>query len=387
VQNCKLKTDVPVVVNRPGSIQTAAQERFINKFEKSFRFLMQSFPTRDSLELSNSGDNTTISTARSATQLGSALTQGAATLSRGFSSPASPPSNALTTITENTNTTLYLKTLKQSIQDQHYLLTPIEQTTRMFHSVHKLVHFTTAAITALCKDYVILAHLGITGLNKLVPRENNSHKFTSNLSKHNMTVLMNAPSYMVATNSMSQGLEETILTDIKIELNTNKWTRFMSVADVVAISLNFGQESVRRLTKVTSTVAEEKSPNASYRRGASNSALMSPTDSPGSTNSHGNAGGTGSARPVIRSQPSMYRNNSLKEVSNADYDKSKRVSANIMSQLLIDWLETRQNCVFDVTFSAELQELWYKHYPKFGGKTSSMYSVLLVYSLSCSGHW
>lgn len=382
---------------RPGSIQTATQGRFIVKFEKSFRFLMQSFPTRDSLELSSfaltsprsghssNSNSVSFSSGRSSLHLTAPLSP-----LRGFGSssirsihsnsvsatasgaggsnggngngPASPPQGVggLSTITENTNTSLYLKTLKQSVQDQYYLLSPIEQASRTFQCVHKIVHFTSMAIVALCKDHVGLAQLGITGLNKLVPKENTSHKFTSNLSKHNMSVLMNAPSYMVATNSMTQGLEETILTDIKIELNVNKWTRFMSVADVVAISLTLGQDSVRRLTKVTSTIAEERSPTASYRASPAQDSAAGGATTPTSI------GGV-SSRLGVRAN-SMYRNNNFKETSDADYNKSKRVSANIMSQLLIDWLETRQQSVFDASLVVQLHELWFQHYPNFGRK-------------------
>lgn len=423
---------------RPGSIQTATQERFIRRFEKSFRFLMQSFPTRESLELSMSAghyqsqgqshsqnknlehnnkddENSSSSSShrrsnlsgRISGHLSSALSSGAASLRRGLSSggnspgpgavasPLSPSSSQhhstnMTTINEHTNTSLYLKSLKQSVTDQFYLLSPVDQASGLFQHVHKLVYFTSLTITALCKDHVQLAHLGITGLNKLVPRENTSYKFTSNLSKHNMNILMNAPSYMVATNSMSQGLEETILTDIKLELNVNKWTRFMSVADMVSIALNLGKESVRRLTKVTSTVAEEgKSPNPSNcpsrapsgtfasPRVVSGKTASGPSVTAGaSANADAGAGEAGlpantSSRPVVRAN-SMFRNNSFKETSDADYNKSRRVSANIMAQLLIDWLETRQNCVFDVSFTAQLLALWTKHYPRFGGKLAEV---------------
>ena len=71
---------------------------------------------------------------------------------------------------------------------------------------------------------------------------------------------------------------------------------------------------------------------------------------------------------VKRGNSSMFRSNSFKENTDADYGKSKRVSANIMSQLLLDWLETRQNCVFDANGVRLLKEIWKRHYPDLGSK-------------------
>lgn len=324
---------------------------------------MQVFPTKESLELSGFTD-----------------LNKASTLTGMVGSPTVP--------TYSTATSLYLKTLHHSIKDQQYLLTIAEVNSRKFLWTHKIVYFTTASLQCLCREMVQLAYLGITGLNKLVPKENNSHKFTSNLSKGNMNFLIGAPSYMVATNSMSQKLEETLLTDIKMEINVNKWTRFQAVAEVVSISLQIGHESVKRLTKVASHL-DEKSPPQSQQgapltsipsgvslhggsikqnvtsAGAIISGAEGTTDqypelsfvgeSPGSTPGGGStardgvygAGGVGSIPNPFEnrtrsSKSASFRSNSMKENnSEAEYNKSKRVSANIMSQLLLDWLETR----------------------------------------------
>jgi len=332
---------------------------------------MQVFPTKESWELSGFTD-----------------LNKATTLTGTVSSPTVP--------TYSSATSLYLKTLHHSLKDQQYLLTISEVNNRQFLWTHKLVYYTTASLQCLCREMVQLAYLGITGLNKLVPKENNSHKFTSNISKGNMNFLIGAPSYMVATNSMSQKLEETLLTDIKMEINVNKWTRFLAVAEVVSISLQIGHESVKRLTKVASHL-EEKSPpqslhgvsltsiplGVSLHSGASNHNIVnsdgaeasagnnnnnnnntdadrypelsfvgeSPSSTPGggSTARDGiyGAGGVGSIPNPFENRTrstksASFRSNSMKENnSEAEYNKSKRVSANIMSQLLLDWLETR----------------------------------------------
>ena len=329
---------------------------------------MQVFPTKESSELSGFTD-----------------LNKATTLTGTVSSPTVP--------TYSNATSLYLKTLHHSIKDQQYLLTIAEVNNRQFLWTHKLVYYTTASLQCLCREMVQLAYLGITGLNKLVPKENNSHKFTSNISKGNMNFLIGAPSYMVATNSMSQKLEETLLTDIKMEINVNKWTRFLAVAEVVSISLQIGHESVKRLTKVASHL-EEKSPpqslhgvsltsipsGVSLHNGASSHSIVnpgaggaeanagnnnadadrypelsfvgeSPSSTPGgslvATDGIYGAGSVGSIPNPFENRTrstksASFRSNSMKENnSEAEYNKSKRVSANIMSQLLLDWLETR----------------------------------------------
>jgi hypothetical protein len=87
------------------------------------------------------------------------------------------------------------------------------------------------------------------------------------------------------------------------------------------------------------------------------------------------AGGVGSIPNPFEnrtrsSRSSMFRSNSLKENNSEEaYSKSKRVSANIMSQLLLDWLETRQNAVFEMAHVDALLVVWKKYYPNFGGES------------------
>lgn len=400
-------------VFRPGSIQTSAQESFIRKFEKSYRFLMQAFPTKESLELSasNNDDSRGVLSYNAVTAATAGL---AASVTNGLSSVGSPHRRSF-----NTSSSLYLKSIAQSLRDQQYLLSPLETSSKQFLWIQKLVYYTCLALRTLCKDAVPLAHFGITGLNKLVPRENNSHKFTSNISRGNLQMLMSAPSYMVATNSMNQGLEETLLTDIKMEINSNKWTRFLSVADVVAISLQLGHESVKRLTKVTSNLDEFGSASRAGSQknmgfgaasvklnnagahctgtslnntpatvgseslkhdGASVKVSTPPSTAPApgplsvallmSTPTSPPTTAPTSSQRVSRA-PSMFRANSLKDTTTeADFSKSKRVSANIMSQLLLDWLETRKDSVLQAADVAALGNIWKKYYPDFGGETA-----------------
>lgn len=369
---------------------------------------MQVFPTKESLELSGFQESSKSNNGGSAAGTGTGTSGGVVSTMSGFGSP----------VPSYHTSSLYLKTLMVSLKDQQYLLTPVELSSRQFQWVHKIVFYTTISIQSLSRDMVQLSYLGITGLNKLIPKENNSHKFTSNISKGNMTFLMSAPSYMVATNSMSQKLEETLLTDIKMEINSNKWTRFQAVADVVSISLQIGHESVKRLTKVASHI-DEKSPPQSIQGAhiasgpsgvsvhGSSSALTASSNNihaggsdkypelsfVGETHStsgsnlggvHGVYGpnGVGSIpnpfenrTRAARSAP--FRANSLKEHnSEAEYSKSKRVSANIMSQLLLDWLETRANCVFEAAHIDALLCVWKKHYPDFGSKLTFVMSFI-----------
>lgn len=381
---------------------------------------MQSFPTKESLELSSAHTEEkgllSFRSASGTSAVAAVSPSAAAELGDGGESSAGGGAGSIggrSFGAAPSSTSLYLKTISQSLRDQQYLLSPFETNSRQFQWIQKLVYFTTLALRSLCKDAVPLAHFGITGLNKLVPRENHSHKFTSNVSKGNLSALMGAPSYMVATNSLNQGLEETLLTDVKMELNCNKWTRFLAVADVVAISLHLGHESVKRLTKVTSNLDSNGGSRAGSQKalgfGAPSSRALVDNSTGGAFAgaSASSSGGGGNVVPLsttfimstptsppitpqlpnvsaqrVSRAPSMFRSNSLKENNtDAEYSKSKRVSANIMSQLLLDWLETRRDSVFEAADVTALSELWHKHYPNFGSKFSCTISrtpVLLL---------
>jgi hypothetical protein len=53
-----------------------------------------------------------------------------------------------------------------------------------------------------------------------------------------------------------------------------------------------------------------------------------------------------------------FRANSLKQTSDVDYVKSKRMAANLVAQLLLDFLETRKDCVFNEEIIDSLIQLW-----------------------------
>jgi hypothetical protein len=340
---------------RPGSIQTSNQEKFVKQFENAHRFLLQSFPTKESVELHSSFG----ATVSSPTSSGSAAAAAAATsMSPGAS-----------TTTGGGGHSLYLKSIQHSLKDQQYMLTPTETTSRKFKWKHKIMYYTILSLRNLCSELIQLVYMGITGLTKLVPKENHSQRFhlTSQDSSLSRESLANAPSYMVATNSLHQSLEETLLTDIKLEINMNKWTKLLSVADVAAISLGYGSESVKRLTKVGSTV---EGGGASEKGGGGGKGVSSNNLS--EVVADVNEAAIRKQRAAARRGISeTFRSNSFKENSEADYSKSKSVSANVMAQLMLDWLESRQNAVFDATTVHMLQEIWKKHYHDFGSKCST----------------
>jgi hypothetical protein len=65
-----------------------------------------------------------------------------------------------------------------------------------------------------------------------------------------------------------------------------------------------------------------------------------------------------------RRKPSLTtikRATSLKLNSEADYSKSKKIAANTVSQLLLDWLETRQDALFSGKVLERLAGLWKVH--------------------------
>ena len=57
----------------------------------------------------------------------------------------------------------------------------------------------------------------------------------------------------------------------------------------------------------------------------------------------------------------LKRVNSLKQTSEADFSKSRKIASNIVSQLLLDWLETRQDPLFSIDIIMKLTDLWKLH--------------------------
>lgn len=423
---------------RPGSIQTAAQEKFIRKFERAHGLMMRVFPTNEALDLQKA------------------------------EFPRSPVAHA----------SLYQKTIKQTVRDQIQLLPPAEQEYRYLRFLHKMVYYATVALSSLAQQEYNIACLAITGLTKLVPKNNNweldfetlSNKLTTSNAKS-----FRAKSFMVVTNSLSKVSEERIMDEIKAELNHNKWTRFMSVGDVVAGALRMSQESVKQMNRLTERVQSFKRdrsfvhangsgcggsaaagagsggtvrrsfdsmntasakaaaaakaaataaaavtgamknnstgnligmdgsgnaqkppvPNGVSTAANSNSGsgiINSIGNSSGAKSSGGGGGGVRATSPVadggskvVKMTSSRFRQNSLLENSDKEYNKSKKVASNTMAQLLLDWLETRTDPVFDHRTVDSLTEAWLKNYPNIGSTyTPSCSAVTLLYAVCCA---
>jgi hypothetical protein len=65
----------------------------------------------------------------------------------------------------------------------------------------------------------------------------------------------------------------------------------------------------------------------------------------------------------VASPLSAIRANSLRMNTEQDYAKSKKMAANLMAQLLLDWLETRADALLSADDVDALQDIW----AKFGG--------------------
>lgn len=456
-------------LRRPGSIQTTAQQQFIYKFERAMYQRMQVFPVIEHVKKTSS------STSRSAA----------------------------------TSTSLHLKTIKGSVQDQQHFLTPTEQANHRYKYIHKVVHYTTTAMKRLAHEHFLIACLAITGLTRLTIKRNldleadetMGHSSSGGVGgggaapgggvgrgvglRGSRMQLKKKNSFMVATNSLSESGEENILTELKMEVNGNKWSRLFTIADVVSADLARNPDSVRTMnyrentssfsnlrkgmssyetsgadflpsmqtqeetntTPVipilpsphahalgtsssqhafsqmalevveegegeanttsaeglrTTSVDEEKvaeghglslAPQAASHAITTTPAVSStitavttlhPHPPPhakaqsevgigketekGNTNNnnndHGNNsnGGGGGLGAGLRSLSlSRLRANSLRVMSDTELAKSKRMSVNLVAQLLLDWMETRQNALFSEEVVAQLGQLWTKH--------------------------
>jgi hypothetical protein len=72
-----------------------------------------------------------------------------------------------------------------------------------------------------------------------------------------------------------------------------------------------------------------------------------------------------------RSVSSIRRMTQLKQNSEVEYSKSKTIAANTVSQLLLDWLETRQDPLFGFSFISKLKDIW-KSFGKLTGTSCSL---------------
>lgn len=331
---------------RPGSIQTAAQEKFVIKFERSFKIMQQVFPTNDAADLSN---------------LAASPTSAAA---------VSSDKGKIATMT------MYRKTLGQTLQDQQFLLTAAEEKMPIFAHVHKVVHFVTLALSSCVRVHYNMVCLAITGLSKLVPKAN-TWEFSyesSFVAKTTSGSNKSTRSFMVVTNALSEISEETVLSGMKDEININKWSKFMAVGDVVGGALKMSQESVNQMNKLTS----------SFRKNASNSNMQQGGTGTTPAAAAGAAGGGGGEEPPnqpespaggsMRRRGPSFRQNSLRQNTDNELNNSKKVSVNCYAQLLLDWLETRQDALCDEKVITALVEAWRRHFPNIGqlGSTESM---------------
>lgn len=409
---------------------------------------------------------------------------------------------------------LHLKTIKGSVQDQQHFLTPAEQANHRYKYIHKVVHYTTTAMKRLAHDHFLIACLAITGLTRLNIKRNLDLEADETMGhgsgggggvvggaatggvgrgvglRGSRMQLKKKNSFMVATNSLSESGEENILTELKMEVNGNKWSRLFTIADVVSADLARNPDSVRTMnyrentssfsnlrkgmssyetsgadflpsmqmqeesntTPVipilpsphahalgtsgsqhafsqmalevveegegeanttsgealnTASLDEEKvaegrgfplaplaaghttttTPSASSTTTTTTATTLHPHPPPhvkaqsevgmgkeaekGNTNNnnnnHGNGtnssgGGGGGAGAGLRSLSlSRLRANSLRVMSDTELAKSKRMSVNLVAQLLLDWMETRQNPLFSEEVVTQLGQLWTKH--------------------------
>lgn len=224
---------------RPGSIQTAAQEKFIQRFERSFYHLMHVFPMYEITDKNPSGNS------------------------------------------------LYSKTIAQSVKDQQYVMSSEERKNPVFKYKHKLVHVVVGALSKLSQEDFHLATLAITGLTKLVPKANRSESNsgpTGTLSPALSVERLMSPAsgsrrvrehkappapeeqkvtcLMVASNSLSESTEEPIMNDMKLEINTNNYAKLLQVAEIVASNMSSTTKNSTSFRPVVASVPLIASPSS-----------------------------------------------------------------------------------------------------------------------------
>lgn len=197
---------------RPGSIQTKAQQQFIHRYEKHRKLMMQVFPTYEEVDESRLGH------------------------SKGKSFVAYP------------------KTIAVSVDDQRHFFSTADQQKSEYRYVHKVVYLSSRAISRLSFDQFSVACLAITGLNKLTVKRNSIDGRDSDAVAARAEALTSRPqlmrkksSFMVATNSLSESSEESMLTEIKLELNQNNFVRTTSLAEVISADFRARGQSLSRL--------------------------------------------------------------------------------------------------------------------------------------------
>ena len=387
---------------------------------------------------------------------------------------------------------LYSKSIAQSAKDQQYFLTLDELHSKDYTFSSKIVIFTTNAIARLSKEQYLVSCLALTGLTKLATKNASDimvdERIAAARSDHISTignkVLRKRSSFMVATNSLSESSEERLLTEIKLDLNKNNWSKLSSFGEVLGANFKRSADSLSHISKLNMDTSHSKlGPSGGSRsnlaldslhthflvlpnsHSKSNLASSPPMDAQSNFVSMTSADGAGRSsgdrhetsldcpasvtpvkdlhidtaastpahpdipqrdsevnthlqapynapihndqqqlsnhsnlslarlmsplvatkenstipqsppplyatpppdnnHPPYRRKPSLTtikRATSLKVNSEADYSKSKKIAANTVSQLLLDWLETRQEPLFSGDLVRRLIDVWRAH--------------------------
>jgi hypothetical protein len=178
---------MPSTSFRRGSIQTSNQENFVHRFSKAYTHLMHSFPLyMDKLD-------------------------------------CSVPRDKVSAVS------MYMKSVSKSVSDQHFLLSAAELQSSRFRWLSKVVLFTVKALKDLAAANFNLSTLAITGLTRLVPKS----------TEHGGEESSGAAFDISASRFTS---DDSILQDIKVEINSNKWEMLIAMTDIVSSSL--GQKPI-----------------------------------------------------------------------------------------------------------------------------------------------
>lgn len=159
------------------------------------------------------------------------------------------------------------KAIADTIRDQQYFLSPSDLAHGRFRYLDKLIYFTAQSIAHLSYENYAYACLAITGLNKLSVKSNvdlslyrrhqNDAHFaakadyspTGNRASSSSQLVRKRSSFMIASNSLSESTEQSMLSEVKIEINDNKWAKFMSYTDIISAGLRSSGESLSRIAK------------------------------------------------------------------------------------------------------------------------------------------
>ncbi|RYH31268.1 hypothetical protein EON65_03020 [archaeon] len=156
---------------------------------------------------------------------------------------------------------MHIKSIKTSVHDQQYFLTHNELISHKYKYIHKLTHYTTTSLRRLSHEHFIIACLAVTGLTRLTIKKNlelevdDKNRPNSGgpgmlmQQKSGRKLLKKKSSFMVATNSLSESSEENILNEVKIELNSNRFTRLFSLSEVLNLDINSDVEPVKKPMK------------------------------------------------------------------------------------------------------------------------------------------